>query len=58
MITYVPVSDPELADALRLEGLLYCGYPFPSRAASHWDKFSVYGVCRKIPTYFCYALEE
>lgn len=58
MITYVPISDPEFADALRLEGLLYCGYPFPSRAAPHWDKISVYDVCVRMPKYFCCPLEE
>lgn len=58
MITYVPVSDPYMADELRKAGLLYCGYPCPSLARKHWDWDAILTTCSAYTQYFCYALEE
>jgi len=61
MITYVSVSDPDLAVELFMAHLLYCHYgeqEQPSIAGRHWSPVSIRCRCRQMPLYFCYALEE
>lgn len=40
MVTFVPISDPQIAEEMRLAGLLYCGFNSgdgPSKARKHWE---------------------
>lgn len=58
MVTFVPISDPKIAEEMRIAGLLCCRYPKARPARTHWDWFAVKMVCSQCPSYFCYAVED
>ena len=59
MVTFVPISDPKLAEEMRVAGLLYCKCKRGMEMArAHWDTEGVTSLCKAFPKYFHYAVEE